>query len=73
MSLNQATVEVFFTAFKTLTKNDKQAFLEKILTDPKLKEDLIDIALIEKAIKTKGSPIPAKEYFVQRRKAGSAS
>ena len=73
MSLNQATVEVFFTAFKTLKKSDKQAFLEKILTDPKLKEDLVDIALIEKAKKTKGSPIPAKEYFTQRRKAGSIS
>jgi hypothetical protein len=73
MGLNQATVEVFFTAFKTLKRNDKQAFLEKILTDPKLKEDLVDIALIEKAKKTKGSPIPAKEYFTQRRKTGSIS
>jgi len=73
MSLNQATAEVFFTAFKTLKKTDKLAFLEKILTDPKLKEDLIDIALIEKARKTKGSPISANEYFAQRRKEGNAS
>ena len=51
---NQATAEDFFTAFKTLRNKEKEAFLEKVINDPELKEDLIDIALIEKAREGKG-------------------
>jgi len=63
----EATAEVFFVAFKALKSKEKEAFLEKVI------EDLIDIALIERAKKTKGSPVSAKEYFAHRRKAGSLS
>ena len=73
MRANDATAEIFFTAFKTLKTKEKQAFLEKILADPKLKEDIVDIALIEKAKKTKGGPVSARDYFARRRKAESAS
>ena len=66
---NQATAEVFFTAFKALRSNEKKAFLEKIIADSKLRNDLIDIALIEKAKKSKGSPVSAREYFTSRRKS----
>ncbi len=70
---NQATAEVFFTAFKTLRNKEKEAFLEKVINDPELKEDLIDIALIEKARKVKGKSISAIEYFSKRRRAGKAA
>lgn len=73
MQTNQATAEVFFTAFKTLKSNEKEAFLEKIISDPALREDLIDIALIEEAKKTKGKPISAREYFAKRHKTGKAA
>jgi len=70
---NQATAEVFFTAFKALKSKEKEAFLEKIVSDPELREDLFDVALIERAKKVKGKPVFAKEYFAKRRKMGSAA
>jgi hypothetical protein len=70
---NQATAEVFFTAFKALESNEKEAFLEKVINDPELREDLIDIALIERAKKVKGRSVSAKEYFSKRRKARTAA
>ncbi|MCL5022549.1 MAG: hypothetical protein M1497_04130 [Nitrospirae bacterium] len=73
MRANQATAEVFFTAFKALKNKEREAFLEKILSDPELREDFIDVALIEKAKKTKGKSISAKEYFTRRSKMGHAA
>jgi len=37
-----------------------------MISDTKLRKDLIDIALIEEAKKVKGKPISAKEYFLRR-------
>jgi len=67
---SQATAEVFFTAFKSLKNKEKEAFLEKIISDPELREDLIDLALIEEAKKVKGKSISAREYFEKRHKTG---
>ena len=71
MRANQATAEVFFTAFKALKSEEKEAFLERVISDPKLREDLIDIALIGKTKQIKGNSISAKEYFARRRKEGT--
>lgn len=71
MTVNQATAEVFYTAFRALKSNEREAFFEKIMSDKKIREDLIDIALIEQAKKVKGKPVLAKEYFAIRRKAGN--
>ena len=68
MKASQATAEVFFTAFKSLKDAEREAFIEKVVSDPLLREDLIDIALIEEAKKVKGRPISAREYFARRRK-----
>ncbi|UCD85556.1 MAG: hypothetical protein JSU92_05030, partial [Deltaproteobacteria bacterium] len=65
---SQATVEVFFTAFKSLKNAEREAFIEKVVSDSRLREDLIDIALIEEAKKVKGRPISARKYFTRRRK-----
>jgi hypothetical protein len=73
MRANEATAEVFFKAFKALKNREKEAFLEKIVSDHRLREDLVDIALMEEAKKIKGRPIAAKEYFAKRRKTGDAS
>ncbi len=70
MRAGQATAEVFFTAFKALKNKEKETFLEKIINDPELREDIIDIALIEEAKKIKGKSVSAREYFTKRRKAG---
>jgi len=73
LKAGEATAEVFFTAFKALKKPEKEAFLEKIVNDPELREDLIDAALIEKAKKVKGKSVSAREYFSKRRKTGKAA
>ena len=72
MKANQATAEVFFTAFKALKNKEREAFLEKVISDPELRGDLIDIALIEEAKKIKGKPVSAREYFEKRRKTGES-
>ena len=41
-----------------------------IIRDPELREELFDLALIDKAKKVKGKSVPAKEYFEKRRKSG---
>ena len=71
MSVNQATAEVFYTTLKELKTREKEDFLKKIKNEKKMREDFIDIALIEHARKERGRPISAKEYFAKRRKAGN--
>jgi hypothetical protein len=69
MTTSQATAEVFFTAFKSLKSNEKEAFLEKMLRNSALRQDIIDIALMEESKKVKGKPISAKEYFKKRERS----
>ncbi len=66
MKTDHATAEVFFTAFKAMDDSEREAFIEKVVKDPRFKEDLIDIALIEEAKKVKGRSISAKDYFAKR-------
>lgn len=73
MNANQATAEVFFTAFKALKSTEREAFIEKVVSDPSLREDIIDIALIEEAKKVKGKAISAREYFAKRSGEGKDS
>jgi uncharacterized protein YbaA (DUF1428 family) len=47
MTTKEATAEVFWTAFRALSKHERDAVLEKLLNDRKLREDLIDMAIIE--------------------------
>jgi hypothetical protein len=47
MDAAQATAEVFWTAFQALSKHERDAFLEKLFNDRTLKEDLIDLAILE--------------------------
>lgn len=67
MKTEQAIAEVFFTAFKSLGDDEKHAFFGKIVKDPELRDDLVDLALIEKAKKIKGKAVSAKEYFQKRK------
>ena len=73
MKASQETAEVFFTAFKALGRTEKEAFIEKMISDTWLRKDLLDIDLIEEAKKVKGKSISAKEYFLRRRKTGRTS
>ena len=68
MKTGHATAEVFFTAFKALKGTEREAFIEKIVSDPRFREEIVEIALIEEAKSVKGRAISAKEYFARRRK-----
>ena len=72
MKSSQATAEVFYTAFKALDADEREVFFEKVVSDPRFKSDIIDIALIEEAKKVKGRTVSARDYFKKRRSAKSA-
>ncbi|MFZ3073306.1 MAG: hypothetical protein WA162_08685 [Thermodesulfobacteriota bacterium] len=56
MRAKGATAEVFLTAFRTLAKKEQDIFLSSILKDKRLREDLIDIAIVESRVKDKSRP-----------------
>lgn len=47
MTSTRATAEVFWTAFQAMTAEERKAFLERVVADDKIREDLLDAALIE--------------------------
>jgi hypothetical protein len=46
MTENEATAEVFWTAFKGLPRIGRRAVLQRILKDKNLRRDLMDLAII---------------------------
>ncbi len=64
MTADAATAEVFWKAFRTLTKREKEAFMQKLLTDRRLREDLIDIAIPEQRRKEPSRPL--ENYLTER-------
>ena len=47
MTKTQATAEIFWTAFQVLPRREQEAVLQRIVKDKQLREDLIDLAVIE--------------------------
>ncbi len=47
MTSAQATAEVFWTAFLSMSAKERQAFLQRLIAEPRVREDLLDAALIE--------------------------
>ena len=47
MSATEATAEVFFTAFKSLKRREREAVFDRILSDEKLSEALADTLALE--------------------------
>ena len=70
MRTEQATAEVFFTAFKALSHTEREAFIGKVVGDPRIREELLDLALIQEAKKVKGKAVSARAYFARRRREG---
>lgn len=66
MKSTQATAEKLFTAYKALGSSERQAFIEKVVGDPSLRKDLLDLALIEEAKQIKGKAVSARDYFERR-------
>ncbi len=66
MTDKEATAEIFWTAFKALSKEEQEAVLARLLQDEDFVEDLIDIALIEEARRETGRDVPLREYMEER-------
>lgn len=61
MTTAQATAEVFWTAFMALNAVERKAFLERLIANPRIREDLLDAAIIEER---RGEPTrPLNEVF----------
>ena len=43
----RATVQIFLSAFRRLSKTQRQDFLEALLREQTYREDLLDLALVE--------------------------
>lgn len=56
MKTRGMTAEVFLTAFKTMPKKEQDIFLGKIIKGPRLREDLIDMAIAESRAKDESRP-----------------
>lgn len=57
MTGNQARAEVFLMAFKSLSRKEQNEFLASLIKDPRLREDLMDLAIAEARSKEKGRPL----------------
>jgi uncharacterized protein YpiB (UPF0302 family) len=62
----EATSEVFFTAFRSLSKKAREAVLGKMLNDKELMEDLLDTVIIEQRRKEPSRDLD--EYLSKRDK-----
>ena len=61
MSKVTAKAEVFLIALQSLSKAEREAVISRLLEDPALREDILDMALIEKR---RGEPSrPFREYL----------
>jgi len=64
MSPTEATAEVFLTAFRALSKKERQAVLARLAVEPDLQEDLQDLALVAQR---RGEPSrPLRDYLAEK-------
>ncbi len=60
MTTTQATTEVFWTAFNVLPVEEKRAVIQRIVQDENLRQDLMDLSVIEERRNEQGRPL--REY-----------
>ena len=65
MSPREAKAEVFWMAFKGLTKKEKKIFIERLLKDKEFVEDLLDMVIIEKRRKEPSRRL--EDYLAERK------
>lgn len=64
MNTAQSKAEVFLMALESLSKAEKRAVISRLLEDESVREDLLDIAVIEQR---KHEPVrPMTEYLAER-------
>jgi hypothetical protein len=67
MTGTEATAEIFWKAFLSLSKRAQEAVPQKTLAQKDFREDLIDIAIIEQRRTEPARPL--EEYIEEREKA----
>ena len=66
MTQQQATAEVFWTAFQAMKPEERNAFIAKLMQDERLGEDLLYSAVVRK--RKKESNISLNDYLAARAK-----
>ncbi len=66
MSPNEAKKEIFWIAFKSLSKKERQSIVERLLKDSEFSEDLIDIAILKQREDEPSRPL--ENYLLEREK-----
>jgi uncharacterized protein YbaA (DUF1428 family) len=56
MTTAEATAEVFWMAFSALDREARDKFMEKVVADPKLREELEDLLDLRVAVERSGEP-----------------
>ena len=68
MTITEATSEVFWTAFRALSKRQREAVIGKMLRDKEFREDLMDTVILEQRRK---EPSRSLDEYLARRRKGS--
>ena len=66
MTTIDATAEVFWTAFRALSKKARAAIVERLLADREFREDLIDLAILDQRAKEPSRSLD--DYLTHRRR-----
>ena len=66
MKAIESRAEVYLMALQSLSKAEKEAIIAHLLEDPQLREDILDLAVIQQR---QGEPSrPFTEYLADRKK-----
>lgn len=66
MKAVESKAEIYLMALQSLSKAERQAVIAHLLDDPKLREDILDLALIRQ--RQGESSRPFREYLAERGK-----
>ena len=69
MKATQSRADIYLIALESLSKAEKKAVIARLLEDESLREDILDIALIQQ--RQGESSRPFREYMAERVKRGS--
>lgn len=63
-SQTETRAEVFWMAFQSLSRQEQAAVLRRVVADERLRQDLMDLALIEERRAEPSRPL--REYLAER-------
>ncbi len=66
MKAVESRVEVFLMALQSLSKKEREAVIARLLEDTELREDILDLALIQQ--RQEEPTRPFQEYLAETRK-----